>query len=126
MEIFVKNPEPVRYNLHADDEKAKRLGAKRWEQIKDDIGPGRAFETEAQKNDYMRRVRSNPNNVLGIPTFYEKENAWATDGSFAVVICECGELNAWGIDTGAAWSMKACVKCQKMLEWNKTKEKIHD
>lgn len=31
------------------------------------------FENEAEKRDYMRAVRSNPNNVPGLPTFYPPE-----------------------------------------------------
>lgn len=66
MEIFVKKGEqriddPRR---HPSYEMARRKGEKRWKEGK------MKFENEAQKNDYLKRVKANDGNVLGMPTFF--------------------------------------------------------
>lgn len=71
-EIIVKESKsnPTQY---PEQDKAIALGNKKWEKIRDDVGPGRTFESEGDKRDYLRRVASNPANVPGIPPFLPAE-----------------------------------------------------
>jgi len=51
-----------------DYDECVRVGAKRWEKMKD------GFESEGAKRDYLKQVASNPNNVLGLPPTFPPLN----------------------------------------------------
>lgn len=67
-EIIVKKGQQ-KLDHYPEQQKAQEIGAKKWEKIQDDVGPGRTFESEGEKRDYLRAVNSNPANVPGIPAF---------------------------------------------------------
>jgi hypothetical protein len=89
-EIIIKQSEP-KLDRYPEQEKAIAYGKKNWERIADDIGPGRTFETEGQKRDYLRRVSSNKDNVPGIPTFLPAEYlSISLSGIRPARECACG------------------------------------
>jgi len=69
MNFHVKRSErridPKHPESHPDFKKALHAGQK--------LAAQKKFESEGEKRDYERQIRSNPNNVYGLPAFYPPE-----------------------------------------------------
>jgi len=85
-------PQTFEIGPYPEQEKAIEVGRRRWDKIKNDVGPGKTFASEGERKDYERRVRSNRYNVLGIPTFLPAE--YIQVGMGGAVRYTCTRCNA--------------------------------
>ena len=104
-------------------EEARKAGAKRWEKMKDDIGVGKTFENVGEKRDYIRKIQSNPSNVLGIPPTFPPINKlvgwtqWKYRGQveYFCVGCDAPIENQYAKCEQCGYQTERCQTCLQTL-----------